>query len=129
MSEITLGQVAALIVTIVGVFKAVEYLWDKFIVPKNNLQNDVEQIKKDISDVNSKLTKDFERFETQEERITNLEERMSKSEEDREDVHSLSYTLLIAVRALLKHGIDNNNIDAMRSASKEIDDYLEGKVR
>lgn len=129
MSEITVGQVAALILSIVGVLKGVDYLWDKFVVPKDNLKNDVEQIKKDISDVNSKLTKDFQRFESHEARIMVLEDSVKKSEEDREDIHSLSYTLLIAVRALLKHGIDNNNTDAMRSASKEIDNYLEGKVR
>lgn len=32
-----------------------------------------------------------------------------------------------ALLALLKHGIDNNNIEAMKASSKEIQDYLISK--
>ena len=53
------------------------------------------------------------------------EKRLLKSEKDREEIHELMRINLVSIKELLKHGIDDgNNIDGMKKAEKEIDDYL-----
>lgn len=45
------------------------------------------------------------------------------------DIHEYMFTSLTAIKALLKHGIDGNDVDSMKQAYKDIDTYLTRKVK
>lgn len=70
----------------------------------------------------------------QDERLTELEEKTKKHDgmldNDNRRLNSLEEGRRMehrALLALLKHGIDNNNIEAMKASTKEIQDYLISK--
>lgn len=70
----------------------------------------------------------------QDERLGELEEKSKKHdrmlENDNRRLKDLEEGKRIehrALLALLKHGIDNNNIEAMKDSTKEIQDYLISK--
>lgn len=67
----------------------------------------------------------------QDERLAELEKKAKKHdgmlENDNRRLNDLETGRRIehrALLALLKHGIDNNNIEAMKASTKEIQDYL-----
>lgn len=67
----------------------------------------------------------------QDERITDLERRVAKHDEfldrDKERLEMIeagSRVTQRAILALLAHGIDGNDIDALRAAKSELQDYL-----
>lgn len=67
----------------------------------------------------------------QDERITDLERRVAKHDEfldkDKERLEAMEEGHRVtqrAILALLAHGIDGNDIDALRAAKTELQDYL-----
>ena len=67
----------------------------------------------------------------QDERITDLERRMAKHDEfldrDKERLEAMEAGNRVtqrAILALLAHGIDGNDIDAMKEAKKDLQEYL-----
>lgn len=67
----------------------------------------------------------------QDERLTDLERRVAKHDEfldrDKERLEMIeagSRVTQRAILALLAHGIDGNDIDALRAAKSELQDYL-----
>lgn len=67
----------------------------------------------------------------QDERITELERRMAKHDEfldrDKERLEAMEAGNRVtqrAILALLAHGIDGNDIDAMKEAKKDLQEYL-----
>lgn len=63
-------------------------------------------------------------------RLEVLEEKSEKRDAEFKDMHEFMYASLIAIKALLKHGIDDgNNKDGMLKASETIDTYLNRKVK
>lgn len=67
----------------------------------------------------------------QDERITDLERRVAKHDEfldrDKERLEAIEEGNRVtqrAILALLAHGIDGNDIDALRAAKTELQDYL-----
>ena len=72
----------------------------------------------------------------QNERNTDLERRLAKHDEflDRDKVRlemieEGNRVTQRAILALLAHGIDGNDIDSMKEASKQIDKYLNEKIK
>lgn len=67
----------------------------------------------------------------QDERLLALEERMTKAEErlihdaelfdEREKGNKI---MLQSLLALMRHAIDGNNVDTLKNAARELDDYL-----
>lgn len=61
--------------------------------------------------------------------MDNLKAKQTKAEKEITDIHEFMYASLVAIKALLKHGVDNNDIDALKEASRNIDTYLNRKVK
>ena len=61
--------------------------------------------------------------------MASLKKRVDDHDKEMKDIHEYMYTSLTAIKALLKHGIDGNDVDSMRSAYKDIDTYLTRKVK
>jgi len=63
-----------------------------------------------------------------EERLDNMErdygEFFRKDKERLDDIEKGNRVIQRAILALLSHGIDGNDIDAMRTAKKELEEYL-----
>lgn len=63
-----------------------------------------------------------------EERLDNMErdygEFFRKDKERLDDIEKGNWVIQRAILALLSHGIDGNDIDAMRTAKKELEEYL-----
>lgn len=71
------------------------------------------------------INKRQDRFE---ERLDNMErdygEFFRKDKERLDDIEKGNRVIQRAILALLSHGIDGNDIDAMRTAKKELEEYL-----
>ena len=61
--------------------------------------------------------------------IDDLKKKAEQNEKEMKDIHEFMYASLIAVKALLKHGIDGNDVESMKDASRQIDTYLNRKVK
>ena len=61
--------------------------------------------------------------------MASLKKRVDDHDKEMKDIHEFMFVSLSSIKALLKHGIDGNDVDSMRSAYKEIDNYLTRKVK
>ena len=61
--------------------------------------------------------------------MATLKKRVDEHDKEMRDIHEFMFISLSSTKALLKHGIDGNDVDSMRSAYKEIDNYLTRKVK
>lgn len=110
VSNITLGE---LYLSIIGISVVCEVLWriidavikamNKAKAPENEQNRRISQAEKDIAEIRKMLSNDDSRLK------------------ELEDSNRIIQKSLLA---LLKHGIDGNEIDSMKSAQKEIEDYL-----
>lgn len=110
VSNITLGE---LYLSIIGVSVVCNALWriidgiikmlSKAKAPEDEQNRRITAAEKDIADIRKMLSKDDGRLK------------------ELEDSNRIIQKSLLA---LLKHGIDGNEIESMRSAQKEIEDYL-----
>lgn len=66
---------------------------------------------------------------TNKQELDALKKKVGDHEKEMKDIHEYMYTSLIAIKALLKHGIDGNDVDSMKDAYKNIDTYLTRKVK
>ena len=94
---ITIGEFSGLLVFIVGLVTAVNYLTSPFRKYKNELDD--------------------------------LKNRQDLLEKESADIHDFMYVSLVAIKALLKHGVDGNDVESMRSASRDVESYLNKKVK
>ncbi len=62
-------------------------------------------------------------------RLADLEENQKKIGKEINDIREYMFVSLTAIRALLKHGTDGNDIQTLKDAGKEIDKYLNAKVK
>lgn len=63
------------------------------------------------------------------EEVNALTKRVNDHDKEMKDIHEYMFTSLTAIKALLKHGIDGNDVDSMKQAYKDIDTYLTRKVK
>lgn len=73
------------------------------------------------------LTDLITRIECVERQLEEVKRNRKVVDERLEDVETTSKVLLKGVSALLGHSIDGNNIEEMRSARTELNEYLFGK--
>lgn len=59
--------------------------------------------------------------------LSALKKKVDDHDKQLSDIHDFMYTSLTATKALLKHGIDGNDVQAMKDAADDIDDYLMSK--
>lgn len=58
-----------------------------------------------------------------------LKKKVDDHDKEMRDIHEFMFVSLSSIKALLKHGIDGNDVDSMKSAYKDIDNYLTKKVK
>ena len=68
-------------------------------------------------------------FRKNREEVSALTKRVNDHDKDIKDIHEYMYASLIAIKALLKHGIDGNDVQSMKDACHDIDTYLNRKVK
>lgn len=61
--------------------------------------------------------------------LDELKKRVDDHDKEMKDIHEFMFVSLNATKALLKHGVDGNDVDSMKSAYREIDNYLTKKVK
>ena len=61
--------------------------------------------------------------------LDELKKRVDDHDKEMKDIHEFMFVSLNATKALLKHGVDGNDVDSMKSAYKDIDNYLTRKVK
>ena len=61
--------------------------------------------------------------------MASLKKRVDDHDKEMKDIHEFMFVSLSSIKALLKHGIDGNDVDSMKSAYKDIDNYLTKKVK
>ena len=61
--------------------------------------------------------------------MASLKKRVDDHDKEMKDIHEFMFVSLSSIKALLKHGIDGNDVDSMRSAYKDIDNYLTKKIK
>jgi len=98
---ITINDILAVAAVLFGLSKIYDWIFEKLFRPKNMAEK----------------------------RIKDLEDAQKAISEDVKDIHEYMYASLISIKALLRHGIDGNDIDSMREASKQIDKYLNEKIK
>lgn len=72
-------------------------------------------------------TKQDERLDDHERRLQDVEKKLDADKRRMDDFESCMRVQLKATQALLRHGIDGNEVDAMKDAEQEIYNYLIGK--
>lgn len=68
-------------------------------------------------------------FRKNREDVNALTKRVNDHDKEIKDIHEYMYASLIAIKALLKHGIDGNDVQSMKDACRDIDTYLNRKVK
>ena len=58
-----------------------------------------------------------------------LKKKVDDHDKEMRDIHEFMFVSLSSTKALLKHGIDGNDVDSMKQAYKDIDNYLTKKVK
>ena len=58
-----------------------------------------------------------------------LKKKVDDHDKEMKDIHEFMFVSLSSTKALLKHGIDGNDVDSMKQAYKDIDNYLTKKVK
>lgn len=61
--------------------------------------------------------------------LDELKKRVDDHDKEMKDIHEFMFVSLNATKALLKHGVDGNDVDSMKSAYRDIDNYLTKKVK
>lgn len=61
--------------------------------------------------------------------LDELKKRVDDHDKEMKDIHEFMFVSLNATKALLKHGVDGNDVDSMKSAYKDIENYLTKKVK
>lgn len=107
-----------------ALWKTIEFGYEKFVKPRTDtakaikeISEDMEAIKRDISEMKDKQANDYATLHAHAERLHKLEER----QDDFRDYLSIS---LDAMRALIEHAVDGNNTEAMKKSLTDIDNYL-----
>lgn len=110
-----IGKTLAFLTVIIGLWKAVEFLWSKS--PSYKLGSRLETAEK-------RLERGDKRFEEIDMRIKNIEQQVNSSQEQIKEVNKGIQMLGKAEISLINHLIDGNGIDAMRKEVKELTDYF-----
>lgn len=61
--------------------------------------------------------------------LEDLKKKVDDHDKEIKDIHEYMYASLIAIKALLKHGIDGNDVQSMKDAYRDVDTYLNRKVK
>ena len=112
---ILVGKILAILTVVVGLFKAVEYLWTK--TPTAKIESRLETAEK-------RLEKGDKHFEELDNRIKKIEEQVSETQKQISEVNAGVKMLGKAEISLFRHFIDGNGVDQMKKEVKDLTDYF-----
>lgn len=112
---VLIGKVLAVLTVIVGLYKAVEYLWSKS--PSFKLGTRLETAEK-------RLEAGDKRFDELDRRIKSIEEQVNQTQRQITEVNEGVKMLGKAEVSLFNHLINGNGVDAMKQEVKSLTDYF-----
>ena len=128
-NSVTVGQVIIIASAFVALVKFLDWIWNKFIDPHLRDKQALTQTEKDIKEIKEMLKNDYQRLQDHEDRLKRLENLQKDSEEDRKELHESFRVTMVALQALLKSRLENdNNISGIKNAEKEIENYMRSKL-
>lgn len=128
-NSVTVGEVIIIASAFVALVKFLDWIWNKFIDPHLRDKQALTQTEKDIKEIKEMLKNDYQRLQDHEDRLKRLENLQKDSEEDRKELHESFRVTMVALQALLKSRLENdNNISGIKNAEKEIENYMRSKL-
>ena len=112
---VLIGKILAFLTVIIGLIKAVEYLWSKS--PSSKMESRLETAEK-------RLEQGDKRFEEIDRKIASIEEKVERTQDQLEEVNKGIQTLGKAEVSLLNHLISGNGVEEMKKEVKELTDYF-----
>ena len=112
---ILVGKILAILTVIVGLIKAVEFLWDKSPTSK---------IESRLKEAELRLEKGDKRFDEIDRKIISIEEKIDRTQDQIKEISKGIQMLGKAEISLINHMINGNGIDEMRKEVKELTDYF-----
>ncbi len=112
---ILIGKVLALLTVIIGLYKAVEYLWSKS--PSYKLGTRLETAEK-------RLEAGDKHFAELDQRIKSIEEQVGETQKQINEVNEGIKMLGKAEVSLFNHFINGNGVDQMKKEVKDLTDYF-----
>ena len=88
------------------------------------LSNAAEKIIKAVKVAKAPETKQNEKISALEERLKKVEDKLENDKKQIADIREGNHVLTKGMFALLEHGINGNNIDQMRDAKHDVEEYL-----
>ena len=128
-NSVTVGEVIIIASAFVALVKFLDWIWSKFIDPHLKDKQTLSQTEKDIKEIKDMLKNDYQRLQDHDSRLKRLEDLQKDSEEDRKELHESFRVTMVALQALLKSRLENdNNISGIKNAEKEIENYMRSKL-
>lgn len=112
---VLIGKALAVLTVIVGLFKAVEYLWAK--TPTAKIENRLDTAEK-------RLEAGDKRFDELDRRIQSIEDQVSQTQKQISEVNEGIKMLGKAEVSLFNHLISGNGVDSMKQEVKDLTDYF-----
>lgn len=112
---VLIGKALAVLTVIVGLFKAVEYLWAK--TPTAKIESRLETAEKRLEDGDK-------HFDELDRRIQSIEEQVGETQKQINEVNEGVKMLGKAEVSLFRHFIDGNGVDQMKKELKDLTDYF-----
>ena len=112
---ILIGKVLAVLTVIVGLWKAVEYLWAKTPTAKMEVR---------LETAEKRLESGDKRFNDIDTRIKKIEEQVDQTQRQISEVNEGVKMLGKAEVSLFNHLINGNGVDAMKKEVKDLTDYF-----
>ena len=88
------------------------------------ISNAVEKIVKAIKVAKAPETEQNEKISELEDRVKKVEDKLENDKRQIAVIREGNHVLTKGMFALLEHGINGNNIDQMRDAKKDVEEYL-----
>ena len=127
--DVTIGELIIVVSALVAFIKFIDWLWDKFVKPHLKREQTLTQTEKDIKEIKEMLKNDYQKLQDHDTRLKRLEDLQRDSEEDRKELHESFRVTMVALQALLKSRLENdNNIDGIQNAEREIEHYMRSKL-
>ena len=88
------------------------------------ISNAVEKVVKAVKVAKAPETAQNEKISALEERVKKVEEKLESDKKQIAVIREGNHVLTKGMFALLEHGINGNNIDQMKDAKKDVEEYL-----
>lgn len=112
---VLIGKALAVLTVIVGLWKAVEYLWSKLPIAKVDTR---------LKTAETRLEKGDKKFEELDRRIISIEEKVNKTQDQIKEVNRGIQMLGKAEVSLINHIISGNGVEDLKKEVKELTDFF-----